>query len=324
MGELENLFDSEFGNENYIILKGRFKAVETNTYGLFIIFFNDSVGTVESLMAIASHYSSLYDNDPHLPWYMIEENIINLKWKGDIAVNISVDLQNFLGGALERDRGTELFSLIKNNDWMRIEALLLAVLIKPLSDRNIQLEAVSEIVTKQSMNVIREERNKPKEEEKKVSHPASAKEHSTIDVELVLAPVSGIPIYELEAGEKIMVKISDRTTRGNYAIDLLGARVNGTLIPVPAEVIEINRSEEKEYTIVCKLNDDVYGKVVETEQVKLKRYDELLAGGPSPEELPTIEDITGKRKLPLFVIIVGGLMFVVVLVFLILWFYNIF
>jgi hypothetical protein len=117
---------------------------------------------------------------------------------------------------------------------------------------------------------------------------------------------------------------SDRTTRGNYAIDLLGARVNGTLIPVPAEVIEINRSEEKEYTIVCKLNDDVYGKVVETEQVKLKRYDELLAGGPSPEELPTIEDITGKRKLPLFVIIVGGLMFVVVLVFLILWFYNIF
>ena len=324
MGDSEDLFDSEYGENNYVILKGRFRAVETNTYGLFIIFFNDNLGTVESLIAIASHYSSLYDNDPHLPWYIIEENIVNLRWKGDIAVNISLDLQNFLESTLERDRGTELFSLIKNNNETRLESLILAVLIKPLSDRNVQLETVSELVTRQSMNAIREERNKPKQKEPAVAQPSSIKELSAINVELVLAPVSGIPIYELEIGDKIMVKINDRTTKGNYAIDLLGARVDGTLIPVPAEVTEIERGEENEYTIVCKLDDDVSGKVVETEQVKLKRYDELLADRAGSEELPTIEDVAGKRKFPLFVVLIGGLMFIVVLVFLIMWFYNIF
>lgn len=324
MGESEDLFDSEYGENNYIILKGRFRAVETNTYGLFIIFFNDNLGTVESLIAIASHYSSLYNNDPHLPWYIIEENIVNLRWKGDIAVNISLDLQNFLESTLERDRGMELFSLIKNNDETRLESLILAVLIKPLSDRNVQLETVSELVTRQSMNAIREERNKPKQKEPAVAQPSSIKELSAINVELVLAPVSGIPIYELEIGDKIMVKINDRTTKGNYAIDFLGARVDGTIIPVPAEVTEIERGEENEYTIVCKLDDDVFGKVVETEQVKLKRYDELLTGSAGSEELPTIEDVAGKRKFPLFVVLIGGLMFILVLVFLIMWFYNIF
>jgi hypothetical protein len=310
-------FNSDYGNNNYTILKGRFKAVETNTYGLFIIFFNGNLGTIESLMAIASHYSSIYDNDPHLPWYIIEENIINLRWKGDIAANISLDLQHFLEVTLERDRGTELFSLIRNNDETRMESLLLSVLIKPLGDRNIQLETVSELVTKQSMNMIREERNKPKET-KVVSQPGTARGLSTVDVEMVLAPVSGIPIFELEVGDKIMVKITDRTTKGHYAVDLLGARVEGTLIPVPAEVLDISRGDDNEYTIICKLDGDINGKAVETEQVKLKRYDELLS-----REIPSIDELSPKRKIPVFVMVTGGLFFVVVFVFLIMWFYNI-
>jgi hypothetical protein len=310
-------FNSDYGNNNYTILKGRFKAVETNTYGLFIIFFNGNLGTIESLMAIASHYSSIYDNDPHLPWYIIEENIINLRWKGDIAANISLDLQHFLEVTLERDRGTELFSLIRNNDETRMESLLLSVLIKPLGDRNIQLETVSELVTKQSMNMIREERNKPKET-KVVSQPGTARGLSTVDVEMVLAPVSGIPIFELEVGDKIMVKITDRTTKGHYAVDLLGARVEGTLIPVPAEVLDISRGDDNEYTIICKLDGDINGKAVETEQVKLKRYDELLS-----KEIPSIDELSPKRKIPVFVMVTGGLFFVVVFVFLIMWFYNI-
>ncbi|MBN2323054.1 MAG: hypothetical protein JXQ30_04910 [Spirochaetes bacterium] len=315
-------FDSDYGDDNFTILKGRFRAVETNTYGLFIIFFNGNLGTVESLMAIASHYSSLFDNDPHLPWYIIEENIINLRWKGDIAANISLDLQHFLEVTLERDRGTELFSLIRNNDETRMESLLLSVLIKPLGDRNIQLETVSELVTKQSMNMIREERNKPKEQNV-VSQPGTSRGLSTVDVELILAPVSGIPIFELEVGDKIMVKITDRSTRGHYAVDLLGARVEGTLIPVPAEVLEISRGENNEYTIICKLGGDLHGKAVETEQVKLKRYDELLSKGAMSGELPSIDELSPRRKVPLFVMVVGGLFFVVVLAFLIMWFYNI-
>ncbi|UCB44387.1 MAG: DUF4899 domain-containing protein [Spirochaetota bacterium] len=321
MADSEDFLAAE--NGNHMILKGRLKAVETNTYGLFIIFFNDSTGTMDSLMAIASHYSSLYDIDPHLPWYMIEENITDLRWKGDIAVNISIDLQNYMESGLERDRGSELYGCVKNNDETRIDSLLQALLIKPLGDRNIELETVSEFITKASMENIRKERDKSKAKDaQQKPSPTTEKEPSTVNVDLVLAPVSGIPIYELQVGDKIMVKLVDMSTKGRYYIDLLGARVNGNIIPVPAEVTDIKKSEDSEYTIICKIGEDAYGKAVETELVKLKRYDELFQS-TTDTELPSIDEITEKRKFPLFVVVVGGLMFVVVFIFLIMWFYNI-
>jgi hypothetical protein len=322
MADSEDFLTSK--EDNFVILKGRFKAVDTNTYGLFIIFFNEYTGTLNKLMAIASHYSSIHDIDPHLPWYMIEENITDLRWKGDIAVNISIDLQNYMESGLDRDRGSELFSFIKNNDESRIDSLLQALLIKPLGDRNLQIEAVSEHVSKESMKNIRKEREKPraKEPSKKPS-AAAAHEPEAVDVDLVLAPVSGIPIYELHVGDVIMVKLIDRTTRNRYYIDLLGARVDGNIIPVPAEVIEINKGKDAEYVILCKLKENIIGKAVETEQVKLKRYDELFQES-SEGELPSIDEITEKRRFPFFIVVIGGLMFIVILIFLIMWFYNIF
>jgi hypothetical protein len=154
--------DLELESQHTIILKAKFKALDTNTYGLIMIFLNEEMRMVENLIAVASHYSSIYDMDPSLPWFTLEENLINLKWKGDIAVNITVDLQNYLESSLDRDRGNELYSLIKNNDHMKMESLLVAILMKPLTDRNIELEIVSETVTKEEMRLKRSERNKPK------------------------------------------------------------------------------------------------------------------------------------------------------------------
>ncbi len=154
--------DLESEGQNTIILKSKFKAIDTNTYGLFMIFLNEDMRMVENLIAVASHYSSIYDMDPSLPWFTLEESLINLKWKGDIAVNITVDLQNYLESSLDRDRGNELYSLIKNNDYMKIESLLIAILMKPLTDRNIELEIVSETISREEMRLKRAERNKPK------------------------------------------------------------------------------------------------------------------------------------------------------------------
>jgi len=324
VGDLYNFDRIEIESENYIILKGRFKAVETNTFGLFIIFFNEELKAVENLMAIASHYSSLFEIDPHLPWHYFEENIINLKWKGDIALNISIDLQNYMESSLERDRGYELFTLIKNNDEMKIETLLQAILIKPLSDRNLVIETVSEIVSKDAMRSIREEEKKPKTVQPSLKATEfNLKGKSVVDIDLILAPVSGIPIYELSKGDKIMVKINDKTTNGKYFIDMLGARVEGNIIPIPAKVIDIKRGADKEYHIFCKLDKGTYGKAVETEQVKLKRYEDLLESKSKYDELPILDEYKKEKSFPIFTLVLGGLIFIILIVFVIMWFYNI-
>jgi hypothetical protein len=279
---------------------------------------------VENLIAVVSHFSSLYDVDPTLPWYALEENLINLKWKGDISVNVTIDLQNYLESALDRDRGNELYQLVKNNDIARMESLLQAILMKPLNDRNIQVETNSEYVSNEEMSSRRAARNKPiKTDESPVTKEHVVKFKDAIDVDLVLAPVSGIPVYELTKGDKIMIKINDKHPKGKYYIDLLGARVDGNIIPVPAEITEIKRNEKNEYSILCKIDENIYGRAVETEQVKLKKYDELLETEQSLREFDLHEQPGSKRGFPFFVIIIGALTFIILMVFLIMWFYNV-
>lgn len=311
--------------ENNIILKGRVKAVETNTYGLFMVFFNEVQRTVEKLIAVASHYSSLYEIDPHLPWYTLEEYLVNLKWKGDIAVNISIDLQNYMESSLDRDRGNELFSLVMNNQLTKIESLLQAILIKPLSDRYLRIETDSEIVSKKEMEAIKQQRERIRPKKKK-PQPApvqfSVRGADIVDVDLVLAPVSGIPIQELSIGEKIMVKINGASTLGEYYIDSFGARIEGNIIPVAAQVVDIKRGGEKEYYILCKLGENVYGKAIESEPIKLKKYDELLAPHNTTDEISKAEESGRGRRFVLFVSITGGLLFALLLLFLILWLNN--
>ena len=313
-------------NELITILKARYKAVETNTYGLLIIFFDDEKREVESLVAIASHYSSLFDVDPHLPWYSFEENIINTKWKGDIALNITIDLQNYIENSLDKDRGYELLMLIKNNDQMKIESLLQAILMKPLSDRNIIIETVSETITKESMNNVRSERNKLKTDKKSKTSKVETKINSSniLNIELMLAPVSGIPIYKLQKGDKIMVRISNTGAKEKYYIEQFGVKIDNNILPLPAEVVDITKNEKGEYVILVKLEKGVYGKAIETEQVKLKRYNTLVSSPfDDDSELKIIGTEEKAGKFPIFIMVVGGLMFIILLIFIIMWFYNI-
>ena len=324
MDTFDEYSDIEYETKYTVILKGRFKGLDTNSFGLFIIFLNEELRMVENLIAVVSHFSSLFDTDPVTPWDRLEENLINLKWKGDISVNITIDLQNYLESALDRDRGNELYQLVKNNDVTRMESLLQAILMKPLNDRNVQIETHSEYVSNAEMSSRRAERNKSKQKKDTATEEEpDEKLKDAIEVDLVLAPVSGIPVYELARGDKIMIKINDKFPKGKYYIDLLGARVEGNIIPVPAEVTDIKKNEQNEYSILCRIKENIYGKAVETEQVKLKKYDDLLDAEQSLREFDLHESTEGKRGFPFFVIIIGGLTFVILLVFLIMWFYNV-
>ena len=323
MVDIDSFSGLEVESENHVILKGRLKALETNTYGLFIIFLNENQRAVYNILAIASHYSSLYDIDPQLPWNTFEEKLADLKWKGDIALNISLDLQNYMDKALERDRGVELFTLLKNNDYMKIDSLLQAIFIKPFSDRNISMEIHVETISMEDFKKVNEERNQLKKQKPSTTTKLTEREGDQIEIDLILAPVSGILINELTKGDKIMVRILGNTTKARYYIDYFGVKVDGNIIPVPAEVIEINRNENNEFIILCKLAEKVYGRAVEAERVKLKRYEELLAHHPGDEDLSDLIKPLKERSFPVFAMIIGGLMFVVLIVFVIMWFNNI-
>ena len=309
----------------YSILKGRFKAGNTNTYGLFVVYLHEREQKVKNLIVIASHYSSLFDNDPRTPWHEFEDIVVSMKWRGDITQNLTQDLQNYLESSLELDRGFELLQYIKNLQQVKMEALLESILMKPLSDHNIIIETDSEYVSRYTIDTVREERDSRRRASSRSGQTADAgTRKEVIEVELVLAPVSGTPLLELKTGDVIMVKIIEKSTRGNYYIDLLGIRVDGDIIQTPAEVVDVSKGKDGSYTVLCKLEEDLLGRAVETEQVKIKMYDEYLSSAQMLENVPSAYNPDRNRSFLLIISISGGLMFVLILLFVILWFTDFF
>jgi len=276
------------GNEQanlYTIIKGRFKAIDTNTFGLFLIFMNNNLKVAENITVIASHFSSLYETDPKTSWADVEERIFNLKWKGEFATSISRDIQTFMESTLKSDRADELYSLIKQNSMSKVENLIFGTLMKPLGDKNIHIELSWENVTAEDIQLAKEAReNKDSdssEEPQDQAQEASSAEFDLdegsvmLDIDLILAPVSGIPIFELQSGDNIMVKINPSTNRGRYFIDLLNAMHENEIVPVPATVSKVKINKFNEYSILVKIGEGIFGKTTETEQVKLKKYDPI-------------------------------------------------
>lgn len=269
------------------ILKGRFKAMTTNTFGLFIIVIDTYTKSIESLNVIASHFSSLYEHDPEQSWDQFESSIKQLKWDGEISATLSNDLQTLFVNSFLSDVVEQFMDCFEAKKFAKAEHLLSSLIEKILADKNLSLQLESSVISKEELVQKRESAN---EESKKTStpEPEPANQQSSqafnvedggviLNVNLVLGPVHGIPIYELRAGDQIVVKIAGRTQKEQYFIDLLKAKSeNGDILPIKGIVKEIQSLDEgKEFKILIEIGPGVYGVATEQERVKLKRYDPL-------------------------------------------------
>lgn len=271
----------------YTIVKARFKAIDTNTFGLIIIFLNNNLKVAENISVIASHFSSLYETDPKGTWADMEERIFSLKWKGEFATSISRDIQTYIESTLRDVRIEELYNFIKSNAVSKIENLFFTLLMKPIGEKNIHVEVSWEKVSAEEIQQVKDERESrdsgeasstpqeaPASEDAALVEEFQLEEGSVVlDINLILAPVSGIPIFELKRGDRIMVKIDPSTNKGKYFIDLLNAMHDSEVVPIPCVVHGVKVNKFNEFSILVKIGEGIFGKVIETEPVKLKKYD---------------------------------------------------
>lgn len=70
---------------NYLVIKGHFKATASSSYGVLIVFLDNTTKNVEKFDIVSSHFSTLYENNIGMPWGEMEDLISRLKWKGEYA-----------------------------------------------------------------------------------------------------------------------------------------------------------------------------------------------------------------------------------------------
>ena len=148
-------------NSNYMIIKGAVKANQTKIYSLFIIIMNEEKRIIEHINVVASRFSVINDISSGVPWYIFYENLNKLKLKGDVSYRITADLQTSLEQSLEKDRGNELLTYLKNNEQIKVDSLIQSIFIKPLSDKNMIIEVASENISKQDYEKIIKDRKEP-------------------------------------------------------------------------------------------------------------------------------------------------------------------
>jgi hypothetical protein len=322
------------------ILKGRFKALTTNTFGIFIIFINRTSKSIEKMSVIASHFSSMYDHDPCQPWDKFEDIIAQMRFNGEISTSLSNDFQALFVSSFLSDIIELFIDSFDMKNFTKTEHVIQSLVEKILSDKNISLQLEKETISKEDLERVkleREQKSKPAEASPAPQSPQDVGVQFKVDegsvilnVGLVIGPISGIPIYDVKPGDQIVVKISGRTQKDQYFIDLLGARNEaGEVLPVPAVVKEVQASSgtPKEYNLLVEIGPGIFGKATEQEQVKLKRYDPLLdarnvkkAGGSQPGTSPVkfhqpAASNAGKSSSVVFLWLIGGIALLLTIVF---------
>ncbi len=275
-------------DSSYIVIKGRFKAMATSSYGLFIVFLDNVSKTVEKFDIVSSHFSTLFENNIGMPWNELEDIIIKLKWKGEYATSLTHDIQAGIEDLFQPGTGRtqDIWSNIKKAQINKAVTIFEEILSRPAGDKNIKCEIAIETVMKNEIEDVKRARRE--REGKDMLNPASDEqveapsdkktdvqlEESAVvlEVSLALSPISGIPIYELKEGDKIMVKITEQTNRGQYFIDLLNATVDNEIVPIQATVVKVSK-EGKIFTVLVNIGPGIYGKSIDEDTVKVKKYD---------------------------------------------------
>ncbi|MBN2159703.1 MAG: hypothetical protein JW807_09930 [Spirochaetes bacterium] len=274
--------------DDFMIVKGRFKAVSQNFYGQFIVIFRNEKN-FESYNAVASTFSDLYDLEPHEDWTKYREFIANIKWKGNFNANLSTSLiDQFKKFSQEMNSISMLYENVSNYDYNAMDITLYDLINRIIHDKNLILETAIQEITPSEYRAATTDAP----EEQQAEEPAETNEEGfgveddavILPVRPIVAPVRGKPIYELRIGDKLMVFLQAQSDRANYFIDKLKLREDNEIKPTPGEVIDIKAGSGKNNPtdILTLIAPGIYGKFTETEkQVKLKIYNPDTDGPPA-------------------------------------------
>ncbi len=305
---------SEPAEKTIIVIKGRFKAPSVSSFGLFIVFMDNASKSVEKFDVVCSHFSTLYENNISIPWNEIENIIVKLKWKGEYATSLTHDVQASFDDLFQMGSGRtpEIWGNIKKLQLNKVENIFEEALTRPAGDKNIKVDVAIETLPASQIESTRKMQTDtsgkdilsaltPSPQQETQAKPAESfiPEDSAVllEVSLVLSPVSGVPIYELKEGDKIFIKITEQSNRGQYFIDLLNASEDGNLLPVPASVIKVVK-EGKIYTVIVNIGPGIYGRSMDEDNVKVKMYDPLYDKRKKKTEITGLEQKQNIENVP--------------------------
>jgi hypothetical protein len=270
-GNIKEAFNliKNLGKKNTIVVKGKFKGKETNTYGLVIFILNKAKKSLDHVRALVSYNLEIYKVSIRDRWDIFDREItrLNLREKEKVhrqSLKLKSGLkENFINNKI---RG-KYFKYLKELDLENFKNYLAQNIGNIIKDRKIEMEVEVDNLTSFTSFGIRlkeidEERKEEKEEKKEEAK-------IILKVSPIIAPVSGIKVTELKSGDNLLIYIIDKTDLGIYLGELMGAIKNDRLIPIVTEITEIEKIEDEKLKIMVKIGEGVFGEAHISEEVNV-------------------------------------------------------
>lgn len=323
-GNVKEAFDliNNLGKKNAIVVKGKFRSKNKNSYGIFILILNKAKESIDHIRTVMSYESEIYKISVRDRWDIFDRELvrINLRRKEEIE-RLSLRLKSGLKDSfLKTSSKKKLFKYLKELELNNFKDYLVSNIGAIIKDTVIESEVEVDNISSFTFFGIRLKEGSKEEEGKETGKEVpkeEEKEKIILKIAPVIAPVSGVRITDLKVNDRMLIYVVDKTELGLYLAELMGARKEEKLIPIISPVFNIENVEEDKIKLMVKMGSGIFGEAVVFEEINIVKLfaeeeEEEMSLNPKREEY-------GEDKKKFF----KSVFFVLAVVFLVLFFWII-
>lgn len=268
-------------------LKVRFSS--SSMYGVFLLFFNAVYSKLNNVYVLVSPSFTIEDIKTNINWHQFEHIIREHYDQGEHDGVLCNHAREELSSGFSLEFSNDLRRLIENNDAISInhkfkkyiedrlgfQQIRISVDYEPVSSLDMELNSTSAPkLNQQDIDEARSRASDKKEEgvkEKKTDteDPLAGKEVKLIlNGSLILSPIKGVDISELEVGDRIKLKILDKGSKAVQVAKAFNAydEENKAFSAIPGRIVSKKHTIREGYHIFVIVAKGIYVKIIEEEE----------------------------------------------------------
>jgi len=275
-GDTEKAFAMVIGDySDCAVLKGVFLLQDSKHSGLILIFFNIANDYIPFIDSVILKNPTVYENiDITAEWKTVLHEFDALK-KSDDILNLSGTNEKIVDEIFK----INFFPDLKSGNLDYLEVNMGLILRKVLGNQpincNLSIEQVSSLaMSKEDLPFEKPTAFKQVHEESEaesVMHNIEKQAKFVLEGNVVIAPVKGKFITNVQIGDEILILISDKDqTSKNILTSLKAIDEDGLVSPVPGKIVQkINLPETKSIVLYALVDKGILVKLVEDSSLKI-------------------------------------------------------
>jgi len=272
--------------ESFVYVKFIIASSDNANFGIILLKISSDRCEVETIDAVYglrdARGQSVKETDS---WTNCYEYIAKKKFSSEFNAKLTTDLINTVTNVLRspsHDNSVvrEIIGYHEKKNLNRIRDMVFSEISRILFDKHLILNVDTEFILLHEVEEFMNKKTTRDAPEKEKTIAAAdnffvLKDGGTlIPCAPLLGPVTGVPIFTLKAGQEIMIRIDNTSELGNKYNNYFNLiDEDGKIRPIKARIAAI-KSDNEGHKLLVHIQESIYGKIVETEQIKVKLFAE--------------------------------------------------